>query len=40
MQKMIRSAEELEAAFSEMEKERPDAIIVQPSRAHVLPSRP
>jgi putative ABC transport system substrate-binding protein len=29
--KMIRSAEELEAAFSEMEKERPDAIIVQPS---------
>jgi putative ABC transport system substrate-binding protein len=33
--KMIRSAEELEAAFSEMEKERPDAVIVQPS----LPSK-
>ena len=33
--KMIRGAEELEAAFSEMEKERPDAIIVQPS----LPSK-
>jgi putative tryptophan/tyrosine transport system substrate-binding protein len=33
--KMIRSTEELEAVFSEMEKERPDAIIVQPS----LPSK-
>jgi putative ABC transport system substrate-binding protein len=33
--KMIHSAEELEAAFSEMEKERPDAVIVQPS----LPSK-
>ena len=33
--KAIHSAEELEAAFSEMEKERPDAVIVQPS----LPSK-
>ena len=33
--KMIRSAVELEAAFSEMERERPDAVIVQPS----LPSK-
>jgi len=33
--KMIRSAAELEAAFSEMERERPDAVIVQPS----LPSK-
>jgi putative ABC transport system substrate-binding protein len=33
--KMIRGAEELEAAFREMEKERPDAVIVQPS----LPSK-
>jgi putative tryptophan/tyrosine transport system substrate-binding protein len=33
--KMIRGAEGLEAAFSEMEKERPDAVIVQPS----LPSK-
>jgi putative ABC transport system substrate-binding protein len=33
--KMIHSAKELEAAFSEMEKERPDAVIVQPS----LPSK-
>jgi hypothetical protein len=33
--KMIRSAEELEAAFSEIEKERADAVIVQPS----LPSK-
>jgi putative tryptophan/tyrosine transport system substrate-binding protein len=33
--KMIHSAEELEAAFLEMEKERPDAVIVQPS----LPSK-
>jgi putative ABC transport system substrate-binding protein len=32
---MIRRAEELEAAFQEMEKERPDAVIVQPS----LPSK-
>jgi putative ABC transport system substrate-binding protein len=32
---MIRSTEELEAAFSEMAKERPDAVIVQPS----LPSK-
>jgi putative ABC transport system substrate-binding protein len=29
--KMIHSAEELEAAFPAMEKERPDAVIVQPS---------
>jgi putative tryptophan/tyrosine transport system substrate-binding protein len=33
--KMIRSGEDLDAAFSEMEKERPDAVIVQPS----LPSK-
>jgi len=33
--KMIRGTDELEAAFQEMEKERPDAIIVQPS----LPSK-
>jgi putative tryptophan/tyrosine transport system substrate-binding protein len=33
--KMIGGAEELEVAFREMEKERPDAIIVQPS----LPSK-
>src|SRR5262249_28942987 len=33
--KLIR-AEELEAAFQEMERERPDAVIVQPS----LPSKP
>jgi putative tryptophan/tyrosine transport system substrate-binding protein len=32
---MIRTADELEMAFREMEKERPDAIIVQPS----LPSK-
>jgi putative tryptophan/tyrosine transport system substrate-binding protein len=32
---MVRSADELEAAFREMEKERRDAIIVQPS----LPSK-
>jgi putative tryptophan/tyrosine transport system substrate-binding protein len=29
--KMLRSAEELEAAFEDMDKERPDAIVVQPS---------
>jgi putative ABC transport system substrate-binding protein len=29
--KMLRSAEELEATFQDMDKERPDAIIVQPS---------
>jgi putative ABC transport system substrate-binding protein len=29
--KMLHSAEELEAAFQDMDKERPDAIIVQPS---------
>jgi putative tryptophan/tyrosine transport system substrate-binding protein len=33
--KMIHGAEELEAAFQQMEKERPDAVIVQPS----LPSK-
>jgi putative tryptophan/tyrosine transport system substrate-binding protein len=33
--KMIRGAEELEAAFREMEKDPPDAVIVQPS----LPSK-
>jgi putative ABC transport system substrate-binding protein len=33
--KMIRGAEQLESVFSEMEKERPDAVIVQPS----LPSK-
>jgi putative ABC transport system substrate-binding protein len=33
--KMVRGAEELDAAFQEMEKERPDAVIVQPS----LPSK-
>jgi putative tryptophan/tyrosine transport system substrate-binding protein len=33
--KMIRGDEELEAAFQEMERERPDAVIVQPS----LPSK-
>jgi putative tryptophan/tyrosine transport system substrate-binding protein len=33
--KMVHGADELEAAFREMEKERPDAIIVQPS----LPSK-
>lgn len=33
--KMIRSGEDLDAAFSEMEKERPDAVIVQPG----LPSK-
>jgi putative ABC transport system substrate-binding protein len=33
--KMIYTVEELEAAFSEMENERPDAVIVQPS----LPSK-
>jgi putative ABC transport system substrate-binding protein len=33
--KMISGAEELEAAFREIEKERPDAVIVQPS----LPSK-
>jgi putative tryptophan/tyrosine transport system substrate-binding protein len=31
--KMMRSAEELEAAFPEMEKNPPDAVIVQPSLA-------
>jgi putative ABC transport system substrate-binding protein len=33
--KLIRGVEELEAAFREMEKDRPDAVIVQPS----LPSK-
>jgi putative tryptophan/tyrosine transport system substrate-binding protein len=32
---MIHSSEELEATFSQMDKERPDAVIVQPS----LPSK-
>ena len=29
--KMIHDAEELEAAFREMETQRPDAVIIQPS---------
>jgi len=34
--KMLRSTEELETAFQDIDKERPDAIIVQPS----LPAKP
>jgi len=37
--KMVRNAEELEAAFEEMDKGRPDAIIVQPSLSKLAAER-